>query len=171
MVAKKIVCGLPNSQVFAFNCDADRLVRCVSGPAASARAAGSSGRVRPSPPRLPWGPPSLSIRRRYLCQPFPHGVRTGGHTCLFVLLLPMNARPEEAVTEPGLAPISAQLLPNLQYMISHYPKQLQVHCKNRRKNYGRQIVHFAVLTCRPHFYRQVVYRLTFPAYNSKREIL
>ena len=56
-------------------------------------------------------------------------------------------------------------------MISHYPKQLQVHCKNRRKNYGRQIVHFAVLTCRPHFYRLVVYRLTFPAYNSKREIL
>ena len=56
MVAKKIVCGLPNSQVFAFNCDADRLVRCVSGPAASARAAGSSGRVRPSAPRLPWGP-------------------------------------------------------------------------------------------------------------------
>ena len=83
----------------------------------------------------------------------------------------MTALPEEAVTEPGLAPISAQLLPNLQYMISHYPKQLQVHCKNRRKNYGRQIVHFAVLTCRPHFYRLVVYRLTFPAYNSKREIL
>ena len=80
MVAKKIVCGLPNSQVFAFNCDADRLVRCVSGSAASARAAGSSGRVRPSAPRLPWGPPSLSIRRRYLCQPFPHGVRAGGHT-------------------------------------------------------------------------------------------
>lgn len=153
MVAKKIVCGLPNSQVFAFNCDADRLVRCVSGPAASARAAGSSGRVRPSPPRLPWGPPSLSIRRRYLCQPFPHGVRAGGHTCLFVLLLPMTALPEEAVTELCFAPFSAQILPDSVIYDITLSEAIASTLQNRHKICSREIVHFVVLPCRPHFYR------------------
>ena len=78
-----------------------------SNPAADVLSAGSAGRVRPPAPRLPWGPPSFHICRENLCQPFPHGLRAGGHILklLFRSPAPSGRIPGQSCRESGPRPL------------------------------------------------------------------